>query len=445
MKYKKIRTLIAQGDLSSAIDLLVEEVENSNLSKKNEVLIQSSRLNQTLKSQRIGALSTPESNLILTQVSSGILSLIDELEKKENHLNITIEKNLEQKNKKKYEEYIIKKGFSEGTAKSYSRWINDLLKFFPQKDEFSIGITDLKEYCSTYLQKRKKLRSQSVGNAISAFKVFFNEVLDRKFDFSIIERPARESISTEPFTIEEMALIISNLSNLKHKAIVLLMYSCGLDASQVKLIRVSDINFQTKRMRIRTNVDSVEREAILSEFEIQIINKYLKQYLPSNFLFEGRKNKESYSVRAIQNIVKKAVRENKINKIASSRSLRYSYIKHFSNFGYSLKTILSNLKIYNERGVGFYCEMVTDKHEIIDKSPFELYTINQLSQFQIEGNISKPPASIENLSSLASIIAAADEFSKKMKMMYLGGLIDEMQISDAISSLKLHLDTVTLE
>jgi len=75
MKYKKIRSLIAEGNISEAIETLITEVEGSKISEKNEVILQSSRLNNTLKEKRKGLVSGEESNLIINQVTNGILTL----------------------------------------------------------------------------------------------------------------------------------------------------------------------------------------------------------------------------------------------------------------------------------------------------------------------------------------------------------------------------------
>jgi hypothetical protein len=82
MKYKKIRDLIVEGNVSEAIETLITEVEGSKISEKNEVILQSSRLNNILKEKRIGVVSGEESNLIINQVTNGILTLVDNLEKK---------------------------------------------------------------------------------------------------------------------------------------------------------------------------------------------------------------------------------------------------------------------------------------------------------------------------------------------------------------------------
>ncbi len=82
MKYKRIRDLISEGNVSEAIETLLTEVEGSKIPEKNEVILQSSRLNNILKEKRIGVVSGEESNLIVNQVTNGILTLIDNLEKK---------------------------------------------------------------------------------------------------------------------------------------------------------------------------------------------------------------------------------------------------------------------------------------------------------------------------------------------------------------------------
>jgi|GEM_PF-2146789 hypothetical protein len=82
MEYKKIRDLIAEGNVLEAIETLRTKFEGSQILEKNEVIHQSSRLNNILKEKRIGLLSEEDCNLAINQVTTGILTLIDNLEKK---------------------------------------------------------------------------------------------------------------------------------------------------------------------------------------------------------------------------------------------------------------------------------------------------------------------------------------------------------------------------
>jgi hypothetical protein len=82
MQYKRIRTLIAEGNLSEALEALTQEVERSKLAEKSEVILQSARLNSILKEKRIGVVTSKESDLVINQVTNGILILLDNLEKK---------------------------------------------------------------------------------------------------------------------------------------------------------------------------------------------------------------------------------------------------------------------------------------------------------------------------------------------------------------------------
>lgn len=82
MQYQRIRTLIAEGNLPEALEALTQEVERSKIAEKSEVILQSARLNSILKEKRIGVVTSKESDLVINQVTNGILILIDKLEKK---------------------------------------------------------------------------------------------------------------------------------------------------------------------------------------------------------------------------------------------------------------------------------------------------------------------------------------------------------------------------
>nr|WP_308624683.1 tyrosine-type recombinase/integrase [uncultured Eisenbergiella sp.] len=80
-------------------------------------------------------------------------------------------------------------------------------------------------------------------------------------------------------------------SNLKHKAILALMYSSGLRVGEVRLLRYEDISRSNMRIHIRKSKKRSDRYAILSSNALAILTQYwLQNGKPRGYLFPNSRH-----------------------------------------------------------------------------------------------------------------------------------------------------------
>lgn len=80
---KEIKTLIAQGEIEKVLEIIQEEIiliEDEQL--KNDFILQSARLRRVLREKNLGITPSEQSNLIINQITAGILSLANKIENK---------------------------------------------------------------------------------------------------------------------------------------------------------------------------------------------------------------------------------------------------------------------------------------------------------------------------------------------------------------------------
>ncbi|MCB0577878.1 MAG: hypothetical protein KDD10_01035 [Phaeodactylibacter sp.] len=81
MNKERIKSLIAAGRLEKAIKMAMEEIQSiEDEQLRNGLLLQSARLKRILQEKNMGTVSAEQSNLEINQITSGVLSLIDEIE-----------------------------------------------------------------------------------------------------------------------------------------------------------------------------------------------------------------------------------------------------------------------------------------------------------------------------------------------------------------------------
>lgn len=120
---------------------------------------------------------------------------------------------------------MVSRKYSPKTIKAYIHYNKDLVKFIG-KDSGSIVEKDIKDYLF-YLAEEKKVATSTLNSAINALKFYYGTVLKRRFTYDI-KRPRKDKKLPVVLSKEEVTRILSAVDNIKHKAILMLVYSAGL-------------------------------------------------------------------------------------------------------------------------------------------------------------------------------------------------------------------------
>ena len=92
------------------------------------------------------------------------------------------------------------------------------------------------------------------------------------------------------------------------------------------------------QLRIENAKGNKDRMVPLSAVLLNILRKYYTMYKPKHWVFEGQKG-ESYSTRRVQEIMKKAKSQAKINHKGSVHALRHSFATHLLEGGTDIRII----------------------------------------------------------------------------------------------------------
>ena len=97
-----------------------------------------------------------------------------------------------------------------------------------------------------------------------------------------IEFPRKEKKLPNVLSKTEINKILSVVTNLKHRAMLMLTYSAGLRVSEVVSLKINDIDSDRKVIHIRQSKDHKDRITLLSDKALTELRKYYKQYRPKN-------------------------------------------------------------------------------------------------------------------------------------------------------------------
>lgn len=278
------------------------------------------------------------------------------------------------KNKKKiildFLSYIKnEKKFSNHTIRAYEYDLNEFKNFL---NKYSKGIEIQNIQASSlqfFIQTLSKigLEGKTIQRRVSTIKSFFKYLTENQIiDYNIAELIHVPKASKRlPYLLSENEIIklmklpdLSCYNGIRDKSILEILYSTGLRISELKSIKLDDIDLNKKLIKV-LGKGNKERYVILGQESLNSLADYLKirDDIKNNyFLYPNiyKKNNQNISEKTLFNIVKKYLKMISNNEKLSPHSLRHSFATHLLENGADLLAVkdmlghedLSSTQIY---------------------------------------------------------------------------------------------------
>jgi integrase/recombinase XerD len=247
------------------------------------------------------------------------------------------------------EQKFIYLNYSPRTKDNYLLHIKRFTDSLGDKQIIHCNSNDFQNYLNNY-----KFTSVSQQNqVINSIRFLYKEVLHKKYDKVSFKRPRSEKKLPKVINSELIKSKLSEIKNIKHKAILSLTFSVGLRVSEVVNIRIKDIDSKRMLIHIKNAKGRKDRIVPLSQTVLDLLRLYYKQYKPKTFLFNGQKS-EQYSIGSCQNIYKKY-----IDSSSSIHTLRHSSATALLENGTDLRVIQKILGHSNVKTTEVYTHVST--------------------------------------------------------------------------------------
>jgi len=221
----------------------------------------------------------------------------------------------------------------------------------------------------------KSGKSYSYQNqVINAIKFYYEQVLNMPQRFYDIDRPRKEHKLPLVLSEEEVRRMIVLTENLKHKSILVTMYSCGLRLSELLDLKLTDVHSDRAVVAVKGGKGRRDRTTLLSSTTLQLLRKYFQAYKPKDYLFEGMDGGR-YAAKSVQQIVHSALLRAGIRKNATPHTLRHSFATHLLEQGTDLRYIQTLLGHSSPKTTEIYTHVST-KHIAQIKSPIDKLQID---------------------------------------------------------------------
>ena len=227
------------------------------------------------------------------------------------------------------EEKFIYLNYSPRTRDNYLSHIKRFLQSLGDKQIIHCNANNFQTYLDSY-----NFTSISQQNQIiNSIRFLYKEVLNKKYDKVSFKRPRSEKKLPRIIDGDYIKIKLSQINNIKHKAILTLTYSIGLRVSEVVNLKIKDIDSKRMLIYIKNAKGKKDRIVPLSENVLQLLREYFKEYKPVDYLFNGQ-TKSKYSTGSCQKIYKKY-----IDSSTSIHTLRHSSFTSLLESGTDLRVI----------------------------------------------------------------------------------------------------------
>lgn len=260
-------------------------------------------------------------------------------------------------------------GYSKNTIKSYNGAIIQFLTYFEAFEIEQLNKEQIEQFVY-HLKVKNKISESKQNTIINAIKFYYEKVLGKPREFYEITRPKKSINLPNVMSRDEVKSLFRHTHNIKHRAILMTIYSAGLRLSEVTNLRIEDILSEEGSIFIKDSKNKKDRYTVLSPVLLETLRKYYLQHRPSYWLFEGIEGGK-YSTSSIQKIFRRSVKQANVNPWSTPHTLRHSFATHLLENGASMRQVQAALGHASSKTTEIYTHILYVNNKVM-QSPMDL-------------------------------------------------------------------------
>jgi site-specific recombinase XerD len=264
---------------------------------------------------------------------------------------------------------LILKNYSKHTVKTYLYMFRNFLEYTYPMPLHQVAKPHVINY-HLWLVTERKVSVSYQNQSINAIKFYLEKVLKHPVTVYDLQRPLKQKTLPKVLSVGEVSQIIEATNNIKHRAILSIIYGAGLRISECIHLKISDIDASNMRIWVRNAKGKKDRITLLSKGLLQLLRDYYRAYRPKVWLFEGPTEKQ-YSASSIRHFFHRAKKKALVKSPATVHTLRHSFATHLLENGTNLRYIQKLLGHNSSKTTEIYTHVCTTNLTNI-MSPFDL-------------------------------------------------------------------------
>jgi len=263
--------------------------------------------------------------------------------------------------RERFGQHMRLRGFAEKTQESYLRAMLDLVRAYRVSPD-QLTNEQIQAHLDRLIRERR-LAWSTVNVYFSAYRCFFRELLKRQSTEFFL--PPRGRSRKRPMVLDREAVrrILEAPRNLKHRALLTMVYGSGLRVSEVCRLRPHHIESAPDRMMVRVEQAKghKDRYTILPNRGLELLRQYWRQYRPGPWLFFGYNRAKPMCKQSAQMVYHQACRRAGVANARGIHSLRHAFATHMLEQGVDLFVIKRCLGHTALSTTAVYCHVSAER------------------------------------------------------------------------------------
>ena len=235
------------------------------------------------------------------------------------------------------EQMLMREGAAYATRKSYGSAVRKLAEWYAGGDVAEATREDLLAYL-TYCIEHRGYGRATMNQVVNALRAYYERVLGRPADELRLPRPRKQRSLPNVCSEADALRMLRETRNLKHRTILMLLYGLGLRKGEVQKLLVRHVDLARGLIRIVQAKGNKDRQLLLQGTLREALARYLEEYEPRHWLFEGQTGGQ-YSGTSIQAVFVRAKERSGLPDQLTVHGLRHSYATHLVERGTPLHVV----------------------------------------------------------------------------------------------------------
>lgn len=239
----------------------------------------------------------------------------------------------------KASQYLSLGHYSPHTVRNYLSELRYLFVYYADVSPQDVTEDMILEYL-VYLAKTLGCSRVKCKMAAQSISFFCRHVIKRPYVIPSLIYPRTASTLPPVMSAEEIKSLIDTVKNIKHRTIIMLLYSSGLRVSEISHLKITDIDSNNMRIKVVQGKGAKDRFTLLSQQVLLELRAYYIIYKPKEYLFNGSGPGRPISVGSIQHLVQKALIQPGLDsKNYTVHTIGHSFATHLVDNGTDLHTV----------------------------------------------------------------------------------------------------------
>jgi site-specific recombinase XerD len=271
----------------------------------------------------------------------------------------------------KAKEEITLRGLTEKTSEEYLKKLTIFMEYYDNQPINDMSEDEIRAFL-LYQIEEKHNSASTVNTYNSALRFVFGAVLGRTLNYQKIPRRRIRRELPQIMTKSDIVRLFECVTNIRDKAILMVIYGSGLRMSEIVRLRVQDVDSANMRVFVHQGKGGKDRYTLLSQNSLDTLREYWRQYRPNHpdgYLFPNKDKSKHIHIRTVQEAFNSALERAGIQKDYSVHTLRHCFATHLLENGVDVCRIKQLMGHTHIQSTTFYLHLLNFDGSI--KSPLD--------------------------------------------------------------------------